>query len=84
MQTMKFLHDLARQHAFDGGDRHTYAVLVSDQDHRSVYSAALSLVGLWLCRKSEATMIELRMSLDCTRYTECDEEAVPADWKAIL
>lgn len=49
-QTMKFLPDLARQHAFDGGDRHTYTVLVSDEHHHPVYSATLSLVGLWLRR----------------------------------
>ncbi len=49
-QAMQLLPDIARDQARRGGDQHTYMVLVSDEDHRPVYSATLSLTGLWLIR----------------------------------
>ncbi|MDP4002321.1 hypothetical protein [Methylobacterium sp. NEAU K] len=49
-QAMRLLPDLAREEAPREGDRQNYTVLVTDEDHRPVYSATLSLVGLWLIR----------------------------------
>jgi hypothetical protein len=46
----RLLPDLARDEAAGEGDRHTYTVLVTDEDHRPVYSATLSFTGLWLIR----------------------------------
>jgi len=50
VQAMRVLPELARDRAIEGGNRQTYTVLASDEDHRAVYSATLSLVGLWLIR----------------------------------
>jgi hypothetical protein len=47
---MKILPEIARDQALAGNDRLTYTVLASDEDNRAVYSATLSLVGLWLIR----------------------------------
>ncbi|MHB2210698.1 DUF6894 family protein [Methylobacterium sp. CM6257] len=49
-QAMTLLPDIARDAASRDGDRHTYTVLVTDEDHRPVYMATLSLIGLWLIR----------------------------------
>jgi len=35
-QAMRFLPDIAREQALHGGDRHTYTVVVTDEDHRPV------------------------------------------------
>jgi hypothetical protein len=50
VQAIKIILDIARDQALAGNDRLTYTVLASDEDHRAVYSATLSLVGLWLIR----------------------------------
>lgn len=47
---MMVLPDMARDEAANGNDRLTYTVVVSNKDHRPVFSATLSLVGLWLNR----------------------------------
>ncbi|ABY28500.1 DUF6894 family protein [Methylorubrum extorquens] len=49
-QAMQLLPDIAREQALNGGDRHAYTVLVTDEDHHPVYSATLTLTGLWLIR----------------------------------
>lgn len=49
-QALRVLPEMARDQAFEGHDRLTYTVLATDEDHRPVYSATLSLVGLWLIR----------------------------------
>jgi hypothetical protein len=47
---VRLLPDLARDEAFKGSDRHAHTVLVTDEDHRPVYTATLSLTGVWLIR----------------------------------
>jgi hypothetical protein len=47
---LQLLPDLIRDEAHKGGDRHAFAVLVSDEDHRPVYTATLSVTGIWLIR----------------------------------
>lgn len=47
---MRLLPDIAREQALHDGDRHTYTVVVTDEDHRPVYSATLSPTGIWLIR----------------------------------
>ncbi|KQO94633.1 hypothetical protein [Methylobacterium sp. Leaf91] len=49
-QAMRLLPDVARDHAKPEGERLAFTVVVSDEDHRPVYSATLSLVGVWLIR----------------------------------
>ena len=46
----RLLPNLARDQVSGDEDRHTYTVLVTDEDHRPVYSATLSFAGLWLIR----------------------------------
>lgn len=50
VHALKVLPEIAWDEAPSGNDRSTYSVLVSDEDHHPVYSATLSLVGLWLIR----------------------------------
>ncbi|WP_018044890.1 hypothetical protein [Methylobacterium sp. 88A] len=49
-QAIRLLPDIARDKALHDGDRQAYTVVVSDEDHHPVYSATLSLVGVWLLR----------------------------------
>lgn len=49
-QALRVLPEMARDQALEAHDRVTYTVLATDEDHRPVYSATLSLVGLWLIR----------------------------------
>lgn len=49
-QAMRVLPEIAREQTSNGNDRLTYTVLATDEDHRPVYSATLSLTGLWLIR----------------------------------
>ncbi|MER2267798.1 DUF6894 family protein [Methylobacterium oxalidis] len=46
----RLLPAVVRDELIRDGDRLTYAVLVSDEDHRPVYSATLTYTGLWLIR----------------------------------
>ncbi|KAB1071211.1 DUF6894 family protein [Methylobacterium planeticum] len=50
LQAKRLLPDLVREQADGDQERHTYTVLVTDADHRPVYSATLSFTGLWLIR----------------------------------
>jgi hypothetical protein len=47
---MRLLPEVARQDLASDGDRHTFMVLVTNEDGRPVYSATLSYAGLWLLR----------------------------------
>jgi hypothetical protein len=47
---LQLLPDLTRDEALKGGDRFAYTVLVSDEDHRPVYTATVSLNGVMLIR----------------------------------
>lgn len=49
-QALKVLPDMARDKVLGGDERLIYTVLATDEDRRPVYSATLSLVGLWLIR----------------------------------
>lgn len=49
-QAMRTLPDVARDDLKSDGDRRTFTVLVTDEDGRPVYSAALTFTGLWLQR----------------------------------
>ncbi|TXM97820.1 hypothetical protein FV242_30530 [Methylobacterium sp. WL64] len=49
-QALKVLPDMARDQTAEGNERLIYTVLATDEDHCPVYSATLSLVGLWLIR----------------------------------
>jgi hypothetical protein len=44
---MQILPEIARFET-DGGDRHTFTVIARDADRRPVFTATLSLTGLWL------------------------------------
>ena len=50
VEALRLLPDLARDQGVTDGERRTFTVLVTDEDHRPVYSATLSLIGLWLIR----------------------------------
>lgn len=48
---LQLLPDVARDEALTKcGGRCAYTVLVTDEDHRPVYTATLSLTGMWLIR----------------------------------
>lgn len=48
---LRLLPDIARDETLTQcGDRCAYAVLVSDEDHHPLYTATLSLTGIWLLR----------------------------------
>ena len=47
-QAMRVLPEIAREQACNSNDRLAYTILVSDEDHKAVYSATLVLVGQWL------------------------------------
>ncbi|TXN81105.1 hypothetical protein [Methylobacterium sp. WL8] len=49
-QAMRLLPDVARDQALHESGRNAYTVVVTDEDHHPVYSATLSLVGVWLIR----------------------------------
>jgi hypothetical protein len=46
----RLLPEIASDEVPQGGDRHSYTVLVTDETGQSVYSASLSFVGLELFR----------------------------------
>jgi hypothetical protein len=47
---LRFLSELNRDDMAKGGDRYAITVLITDEDHRPVYTATLSLTGIWLLR----------------------------------
>ncbi|MGU3340727.1 DUF6894 family protein [Methylobacterium mesophilicum] len=47
---LQLLPDLTRDGAHKGDDRQAYTVLVTDEDHHPVYTATVSLNGVWLVR----------------------------------
>jgi hypothetical protein len=49
-EAMRLLPHIAREQALHKSDRHAYTVVVTDEDHHPVYSATLSLTGVWLLR----------------------------------
>ncbi|TXN72830.1 hypothetical protein [Methylobacterium sp. WL6] len=50
MEAKKLLPTVARDEVPKGGEHRAVTVLVTDEDGRAVYSAALTYTGLWLLR----------------------------------
>ncbi|WP_082531708.1 hypothetical protein [Methylobacterium sp. Leaf469] len=46
----KLLPEIAAEEVLADGEHHTLTVLVTDEDGRPVYSAAISYAGIWLTR----------------------------------
>ncbi|MGX9982944.1 DUF6894 family protein [Methylobacterium fujisawaense] len=47
---LRLLSELNRDDIAKGCDRYALTVLISDEDHHPVYTATLSLTGIWLLR----------------------------------
>lgn len=50
LKAMRLLPNIARDEVGTDDGRHTYTVLVTAEDGSPVYSATLSIAGLWLTR----------------------------------
>lgn len=50
LQAMRTLPEIAKDEVPTDGDRQTFTVMVTDEDGRPVYTAALNFTGLWLLR----------------------------------
>jgi hypothetical protein len=44
----QLLPNIAREELSQSTDAHIYAVVVSDADHRPVYTVSLTVIGLWI------------------------------------
>jgi hypothetical protein len=44
----RLLPDIARDEPPTNGNRRTYTVIVTDENHRPIYSAVLTYTGFWL------------------------------------
>jgi hypothetical protein len=49
-QAMRTLPDIAGDELQKNGDRHTFTVLVTDEDGQPIYAGTLTYTGLWLLR----------------------------------
>lgn len=47
---LRLLSELNRDEVAKGCDRYAITVMVSDEDHRPVYTATISLTAIWLLR----------------------------------
>ena len=50
LQAMRILPEIAKDEVPADGDRQTFTVMVTDEDGKPVYSAALNFTGMWLLR----------------------------------
>ena len=49
-QAMRVLPEIAKDEVPADGDRQTFTVMVTDEDGKPIYSAALNFTGMWLLR----------------------------------
>ena len=49
-QAMRVLPEIAKDEVPTDGDRQTFTVMVTDEDGKPIYSAALNFTGMWLLR----------------------------------
>ena len=47
---MRLLSDIARDAIYKGGDHRSFAVVITDENASSIYSATLTYAGLWAPR----------------------------------